>query len=141
MQVAYTVVDHFRDSGVVGYYKSVEAPLTTQYVCHQPLVGGSRHTVYFVERCHHTSYTGFNSSFVGQHVFIEHPLAAHVYRVVVASAFPCAIQCKVFYAGHDFVIPLHILSLITEYHCFGNHCSEKRVFTAAFGNTSPTWVA
>ena len=141
MQVADTVVDHFGDSGIVGYHKSVEPPLTTQYIRHQPLVGGSGHTVYFVERSHYTTYTGFYSRFVRQHIFIEHPLAAHVYRIVVTSAFSCAIQCKVFYACPNFVIPLHVLSLITEYHRFGNHGSKEGIFTAAFGNTSPTRVA
>ena len=38
LQVADTVVDHFGDSGIVGYHKSVEPPLTTQYIRHQHLL-------------------------------------------------------------------------------------------------------
>ena len=82
--VTHAVVYHLVDTGIVRYHKPVEIPLLAQHIGHQPLASGGRHTVHFVERSHYAADTCLDCGLVGQHVFIEHTLAAHIHRIIIA---------------------------------------------------------
>src|SRR6476659_6550361 len=44
------------------------------------------------------------------------------------------------HTGHDGIVLCKICALVTSYHCPGDLRTQVRIFTAAFGNTSPAWV-
>lgn len=50
----------------------------TSVISHLLAVAG---TVYLVEGCHYASHACLYGGFVGVHVFVEHTVAAHVYRM------------------------------------------------------------
>ena len=116
LQVADSVVYHFGDGCIVCHHEAVEAPLVAQYVGQQPVVGSGGYSVNFIEGGHCATHTGFYGSLVGREVFVEHTVAAHIHRVVVAAGFSGAIQCEVLYASHYLVVGTHILALITANH-------------------------
>ena len=80
------------------------------------MVGSGGYAVNFIEGGHCATHTGFYGSLVGREVFVEHTVAAHIHRVVVAAGFSGAIQCEVLYASHYLVVGTHILALITANH-------------------------
>ena len=134
------MVGHFCNSGIICHYKTVKPPLLTQYIRHQPLVSSGRNAIDLIERGHRTAHTGINRRLIGQHVFIEHALMAHIYCIIVTSCLTGTIQGKMLYTSHNLIITAHILSLITTYHGLRNGCSQKRVFTVALGHTPPTGI-
>ena len=145
MQVADAMFYHLGYTGKVGHYKAVEAPLLAENIGHQPFVGCGGYAVYLVEGCHYASHACLYGGFVGVHVFVEHTVAAHVYRIVVTACLARSIEGEVLDAGKDFVIAPELLgevaSLITVDHRFGNRSAKEGVFTATFADTSPTRVA
>ena len=138
--VTHTVIDHLVDTGIVRHHESAETPLLAQHIGHQPFAAGGGHTVHFVERGHHASDTCLDRGLVGQHVFIKHTLAAHVYRIIITSRLRCAIKGKVLHTSHYLVITAHVLSLIPAYHGTGDGSTEERVFAVPLGHTSPARV-
>src|SRR5690606_35151059 len=54
LQIAQTMINQFIDGGVIRYHKTTEAPLVTEYIRHQPLIGGGWHAIDVVERRHYT---------------------------------------------------------------------------------------
>ena len=145
LQGADAMFCHLGYAGKVGHYKAVEAPLLAKHIGHQPFVGCGRYAVYLVERRHYTAHTCLYGGLIGVHIFVEHAVAAHVYRVVVAARFACPVEGEVLDAGKDFIVALELVgevgSLITVYHRFGNCSAKERVFATAFADTSPTRVA
>ena len=110
------MVYHFGDGCIVCHHEAVEAPLVAQYVGQQPVVGSGGYSVNFIEGGHGTTYAGLYGSLVGREVFVEHTVAAHIHRVVVAAGLSGAIQCEVLYASHYLVVGTHILTLIAANH-------------------------
>ena len=97
-------------------------PHCLRSIGHQPFVGCGRYAVYLVERRHYTAHTCLYGGLIGVHIFVEHAVAAHVYRVVVAARFACPVEGEVLDAGSDFIVALELVgevgSLITVYHRF-----------------------
>ena len=121
--------------------KTVEAPLLAEHVGHQPFVGCGGHAVYLVEGGHYASHTCLYGGFIGIHVFVEHAVTAHVYRIVVTTCLTCPIEGEMLDAGKDLVVTFQLVievgSLITVDHCFGNCSAKERVLATALADTSP----
>ena len=145
LKVADAMFYHFGYAGEVGHYKAVEAPLLTEHVGHQPFVGCGGHAVYLVEGGHNASHTCLYGGFIGIHVFVEHAVTAHVYRIVVTTCLTCPIEGEMLDAGKDLVVTFQLVievgSLITVDHCFGNCSAKERVLATALADTSPARVA
>ena len=81
------MIHHFRYPGVIGNNKALELPLAAQQVGQQPIVGGSRNAVNFIERCHDGTCASIKGCFVRWEVFVVHAHLTHVGGVVIPSGF------------------------------------------------------
>ena len=49
------------------------------------------------------------------------------------------------YASHDFIVAVQLVlqigTLVSVYHCLCDSSTQKRIFSRALADTSPTWVA
>ena len=143
MVVADSVKDTLGDAGIVRHHETVPAPLVAEHVGKQPLVDRSGHVVDHVERSHKASGAGVGRGLVAGHVFVEHPLAGHVDRVVVAAGLSAAVEGEVLDAGHDLVFGDELLAraaLVAVDHSLGHTRIEVGVFPAAFAHTAPPGV-
>src|SRR5579871_2065345 len=113
--------DHFIDACVICHCKTFEAPLFSQHICQQKFICRCRHSIHFIERCHHTSCACINSSFVWRQIFIVHANTAHIGCIVIATGFCCAIQRIMFYASHNICV-LRKITLVT-FHRSEEHTS------------------
>ena len=132
---------HFGDRGIVGDYEAVEVPHAAEYVGDEPSVGRGRNSVHEIEGCHETSRSCIGSCLVGCEIVVEHALAAHVDRIVVAPCLSRSVEREVLHASHYLIVLFQSVALIALDHdaCYG--CSEKGIFARAFGHAAPARVA
>ena len=137
--LVYSVRCHFCNAVIVGYGKTFEAPFLAQHIIYQPFVARSRHEVNNVERRHDTAHTGFDSSLIRKHILVEHPYAAHVYKVIVKTGFHCAVKSIVFQTSGNVSILFHVLPIaVHKRFCYAR--TKERILAVALGNTSPTGI-
>ena len=141
--VSYTVFDALVDRSVIGHHETVPSPLITEHVGHKPAVHTGRDVIDDIEGTHKAACTGIGGRLVSDHIFIEHPLTAHIDGIVVASGLGGAVECEMLHAGHYLVITDELLSraaLISVNHGFGYAGIQVRVLAAAFTRAAPSCV-
>ncbi|MPN01211.1 hypothetical protein SDC9_148417 [bioreactor metagenome] len=88
-------------TGVVAYHKAGKVPFSAQYVGHQPPVCRCRHTVDFVEGCHHRAHPGIYCGLIGREINISEGVFRQFGRVVVPARFGGTVSCQVFSRGQQ----------------------------------------
>ena len=140
LQVGHPMSLHLTNRIVVGHHKSREPPLIAEQIRQQPFVGCSRYSVDGIERAHHRTHSGFHRPFIRSQVHIIHQVTTHIHRIVVTSRFRSSIQRKVLHTGHDFIVLLHAVTLITAHIGSGHQRTEVWVLPTSFCNTSPAGI-
>ena len=136
----YPVIAKLLQAAVVGYDKTLEAPLVAQQVGQEPLVACSGHTMHGIESRHDGTCSGINGSLVGLQVLVEHMEIIRIDIVVLSSGFDCSVEGEMLDARHHRSRVGDVCTLVSAHHRFGYTATQIGILAAAFGDTSPAPV-
>lgn len=93
-----------------------------------------------VERCHQAAHALPDNSAERGQIVVEHLLAAHIHRVVVAPGLDSSVEREVLDTGHQRGVVPHIIPLIATHVCAGHDTAEVRILSGALGYAAPARV-
>ena len=95
-------IDHLHHRVPVTDHKAGEAPLVSQYICHQVVVGGTGNAVEFTVGSHNRNRTSIDCRFKGRQVVVVQADPWEYWRhIVIATPFRSAVTGKVLGTGGE----------------------------------------
>ena len=128
------------DSKCIGENKALETPVLAQNISQQPMIAAGGDLVEVHVCAHEAACTCLLGCVEGHQIDVLQQFFRHIHRVIIATAFGCAIASKVLYADHRPIgvemVPLEALDLGSRHGC-----TQVWVFSGAFDDASPAGVA
>src|SRR2546423_1075983 len=136
-----SVIDQLSDGGVVAHYKTIELPFLPQHLRQRESIGRGWHTVDVIEGTHQRPNTSINGCFERWKVDLAQCLLGEIRGVVIATTFSSAVSHPVFGTGKN-LVGRTIIGTLKTAHTSASKCgAEIWIFSGAFGDSSPTWIA
>src|SRR6266436_1946271 len=133
--------DQLGDGRIIAINESLKSPLLSQNLFQRERICGGRNSVERIERTHEGSRARIDGCVKRWQVKLPQSAFGKFHSIIIATAFRGAVTHIMFRACRDAVDGIQPRALVTADIRARHRCAEIRIFTGAFGYSSPPRIS